>query len=493
MADTNALSAQAGFGMDPNTLQALQEEAMQQRLGNFGGSPQDRMAAAAQMNGIFNISPEMQQQRAGQQAVQQVMASTPQDDGEDQIDYQMRLTQRARDALIATNPGAASQLNTKLLALKEAQLQQGLLKADSRMKNDQAQVLEDDEPLRKATKQIAYTVTQDPEQELGYKVQAFDLSTQDGNAAFNQARLVPNTTVMNQADASKLFNTANTGEMRLAAATARAQLDAGTPLDPDTLKTAAIQVAMNPTRMHDYASYGKSGQARRDQINAAVNQLMHDANISPWELEGIRASVRGEGASIQKTYAQLGAINSFDPLIRSNGNLILKLTEGVDITGVPAFEGVLRHAQAIGGHVDANLLKSTMNTFQREVARMLTNPNMTGSLTNAAVNDLKDIVGGNLDAPSMRAVIHRLFTEMDIRREGLTSNITDMRQGMGALFGQQTGLAPGELPPQAPPPAAPAAPPAAAAAPPAAAVPTATVPPPAQRKQRKPLSTFQGP
>jgi hypothetical protein len=251
-----------------------------------------------------------------------------------------------------------------------------------------------------------------------------------------------------QLENSKAQAAAIRAQASIATAQARASATSAqaTDLSDEDLRTAAVVTLADPNRMHDYATYGKFGQSRRDAITHAQGEIMKEAGISANELAGLRASIKGEASSVNKVIPQLNNINAFDQLARANGQRLLDLVGSVDTTGVPALEGYIRAIKARGGSPDTNEFNSVLNSFQTEAARILNNPGLTGVLSDHARQDMQKVVDGSLDGPSLRRVINRVFTEIDIRRTSLEQAVQGAKTSM-----QIPGLGGGT--PQNPPPA----------------------------------------
>jgi hypothetical protein len=218
------------------------------------------------------------------------------------------------------------------------------------------------------------------------------------------------------------------------------------PLDDATLKMAVPLVMADRRNMYQFAGYGPAGQPAKDQINQAIAQKLSDAGMTGDDLNVSRTRFHAQQLSINQMIPQLNNINSFEGLAKYNGDRLLQLIDGVDTTGVPALEGAIRKAKALGGNVDTNEFNSVLNNFQTEAARIINNPDMKGVLPVSAVNDLQNMIGGNLDAPSMRRIVNRLYSEFDMRKSLINQNLQAAQQGMAQLPGGSSGPQQGAAP-----------------------------------------------
>ena len=204
----------------------------------------------------------------------------------------------------------------------------------------------------------------------------------------------------------------------------------GVEMDDETLDLAARDVMQDPGNMRQYASFGASGQNDRTKINNRISKILKDAGMTQAEMTQLRARAKGEIASTVQLTKQLNAVESYEKLAKFNGQRILELIDGVDETGIPAIEGAIRKAKKAGGNVDQAEFNSILNSFQTEVARIITQPNLTGVLSDTARKELQEIVAGNLSAPQMRRVINRINLEMDTRASAVRQQLQYAGQNM---------------------------------------------------------------
>lgn len=234
-----------------------------------------------------------------------------------------------------------------------------------------------------------------------------------------------------RADAEKRMEEDERRKIKLAEETLRENRekdkarDAGIPepLGQGALDTAARIVMADPSRMKDYTSMSAK-DPRKNQINNYIDKVMKESGMKYQDLTRLRQNWRSENKSIDKLQSQLHGIEAFEGLARANGERVLELIDMVDDTGVPLIEGFRRSAKRKVGGVDESELASVLSTFQNETARVLTSsPNMTGVVTDSARKDLQAVAPQSMTAAQAKRIINRLFTEMDVRRDQLVSEI----------------------------------------------------------------------
>jgi hypothetical protein len=222
-------------------------------------------------------------------------------------------------------------------------------------------------------------------------------------------------------------------------------------LDEQTLDLAAREVIQDQNNMRTYATFGKAGQALRMQINKEVAQKLKDAGMTASDLAQARAKAKSSIKSQDTLVKSLNAVESFEKLAKFNGQRILELIDEVDETGVPVLEGFIRAAKRKGmADVDATELQSVLMTYQTEVARIITQPNLTGQLTDTARQEVQHMISGDMSAPQLRRLINRLDLEMSMRGKYIRDQIGNVNTDIAVMpnappvsklpSGQQTDL-----------------------------------------------------
>jgi hypothetical protein len=197
----------------------------------------------------------------------------------------------------------------------------------------------------------------------------------------------------------------------------------GDDLSPDDLNLASTTVMTDPSQMKQFASFGKAGQARRDQINSAITQKLKASGMQPSDLGALRANFKAQSGSINKLVPQLNAIEAYEQTAKFNSQRLLDLVDKVDNTGIPVIEAYARRAQKATGDPDVAEFQSVLAQYQTEAARIINNPNLTGVLSDSARHEMQDIIKGDMSAAQLKRVINRLNTEFDFRKNAIKDQI----------------------------------------------------------------------
>lgn len=96
---------------------------------NRNENPRERMNRESVQRGINAlVPPQPSPQELAERAVGLAIASNPQQSGEDQLDYTIRVTRIARDGIYQRSPQAAGILLNRLVELENMKLQRGSTK-----------------------------------------------------------------------------------------------------------------------------------------------------------------------------------------------------------------------------------------------------------------------------------------------------------------------------------------------------------------------------
>jgi hypothetical protein len=212
----------------------------------------------------------------------------------------------------------------------------------------------------------------------------------------------------------------------------------GEDLAPDELDLAATTVMTDPNQMRQFASFGKAGQARRDQINKAVSDKLKTAGMTPADLGSMRANFKAQSGSINKLVPQLNAIEAYEQTAKFNGQRLLNMVDKIDNTGIPVVEGYARRAQKAVGDPDQAEFQSVLAQYQTEAARIINNPNLTGVLSDSARHEMQEIIGGNMSAAQIKRVVNRLNTEFEFRKNAIKQQVGVAGQSMTNIGNTQS-------------------------------------------------------
>ena len=183
--------------------------------------------------------------------------------------------------------------------------------------------------------------------------------------------------------------------------------------------------------------FGHDATVIRSAITKRAADRAASSGQSPGELVAGRADVKALGQTLGVLEKQKAAIDSFENTAIANGKVLNKLVDKVDKTGTPVIERWLRAGQReIAGDADVNNFNAQMHLYRNEVAKIMTNPNLTGVLTDTARREGEDFLGGNISADMLHKLIPLLDADMGRRKGAINAEIASVKSQMG---GTSTG------------------------------------------------------
>jgi len=183
------------------------------------------------------------------------------------------------------------------------------------------------------------------------------------------------------------------------------------------------------------ANLGRGVQGAKD-LRAITNRM---ADISPEGGPGMaqrRAEFRADSNSLNKLTSSYDAITSFEANAVRNGQRLITLADKADTTGVPVIERWIRAGRKdVAGDVDVNNFNAQMQLYRAEMARILTNPNLSGQLTDSARHEVEGFLSGSSSAKQIKALVPMLERDFDNRKKTLEEQMDAIRDRMTKGYG----------------------------------------------------------
>lgn len=223
--------------------------------------------------------------------------------------------------------------------------------------------------------------------------------------------------------------------------------------DRDTIRNLATEALYDSNALSGFRRDTKAmGHIMRERT-----KLMQAAGVTAEDVVSGRAGFKADTTSLNKITPQYDAITAFEKTAIRNGKILIELANKVDTTGVPVAERWIRAGRKeIGGDPDVAKFHAQMGLYRAEAARILTQPNLSGVLTDTARKEMEEVISNKASAEQVRETVNLLERDFLNRKETLEEQISAIRARM------RSRVAPGgreAVAPQAPvPPSAPIAP-----------------------------------
>lgn len=221
-----------------------------------------------------------------------------------------------------------------------------------------------------------------------------------------------------------------------------------TSLTPEGLDMAAVMYRKTGT----LPPLGMGDKTTRQRIlNRAAGLTAEDISrieLGGADIAGNQASYRADRASLAAMQKQRDAITSFEQTASKNIDIFLQTAGKIVDTGSPLANRV---ARAVGGDVLGSPNIAAYNAARQvainEVAKIVSNPNMTGVLSDTARREVEAFNPSTATLAQTVAVMRILKRDMANRAGSLDSTLADIRRRIGG----------GGVQSPSPPPAAPTA------------------------------------
>ena len=169
---------------------------------------------------------------------------------------------------------------------------------------------------------------------------------------------------------------------------------------------------------------GLGGAVVREGIVAHGTFLAKQAGQTPEEMTMGWSVNKSNVTALNKLEQQRAAVESFSNTEVANGEVLADLAQRIDATGVPVIERWQRAGrQAIQGDPDVTMFNSQIVAYRNGVARIITNPNLTGVLSVRAMHEAQSFAEGNMTAKQIRMVTELFKDDFARRKKPLEDEI----------------------------------------------------------------------
>lgn len=140
------------------------------------------------------------------------------------------------------------------------------------------------------------------------------------------------------------------------------------------------------------------------------------------------AAPKALGTALTKLVTQKAAIDAFEKTAIANGDVLVNLARKVDQTGVPVVERWTRAGRReIGGDTDVTNFNLQAFLYKAEVTRILTNPNLTGVLSDSARAEADDFINDRATAGQIFELHSLLKGDFARRAQSIDSEINGVK------------------------------------------------------------------
>jgi hypothetical protein len=166
------------------------------------------------------------------------------------------------------------------------------------------------------------------------------------------------------------------------------------------------------------------GAFRSNKPSPLLVKTLNNLGEAGADPNSTKASYTADVASLRKIVPQYDAITSFEENTAQQGQILKDLAHKVDNTGVPVVERWIRAGRRqVEGDADVSEFNAQIELYSAEAAKILTNPNLSGQLSDTARAEVKAFLPKDATASQIDRVVNRLTNDFSIRKKSLEDQI----------------------------------------------------------------------
>ena len=200
---------------------------------------------------------------------------------------------------------------------------------------------------------------------------------------------------------------------------------------------------------------GGFGAAAIARNNAIMNRA---AQMSPGaRLAANSAEYKANSATLTPLTKSLSNLTAFENTANANLKQFTDLAAQIPDTGIPWLNTPVRSlSQNVVGSTLMPAVNAARQVALTEISRIVSNPNLTGQLSDSARSEVMGLSPENATIPQIKRVVGVLQQDMANRRTSMAAQVSDIQNRLGIAPGQSTGATTPAPAPSAtlPPPAA---------------------------------------
>ncbi len=197
-------------------------------------------------------------------------------------------------------------------------------------------------------------------------------------------------------------------------------------LTPNSVYQSALQLLTTGT--YPTQGFGQSGsaQVKRDAIQNKAGAIAAEAGMDQPTFRAFYNANKGSLDAIQKQY---DAVQSFIGTADKNADLLIKTLPSVGDLGVPVFNKPLRAFEtSVAGDPKLSQFATYLKSTQNEYARILSQPNLAGQLTDSARSEAEQLIDPKATVPQIVASIQALKQEGQNRVQSIGEQVGRIQQ-----------------------------------------------------------------
>lgn len=154
-----------------------------------------------------------------------------------------------------------------------------------------------------------------------------------------------------------------------------------------------------------------------------------------------KAKFASNKTSLTRLRGMVDAVTAFENTALANSGVLLRAMEKIPDVGVPLLNAPLRAASKyVGGSDEMAAYETARQIVVPEFAKLLSNPNLTGVLSDNARHELERVISGDATLAQTRALIHTLTVDAANRKRFYQQQVDEI-QGRISRGGREASRA----------------------------------------------------
>jgi len=212
-------------------------------------------------------------------------------------------------------------------------------------------------------------------------------------------------------------------------------------LSPEAIDLLAVEAKKDRSVL---ANVGRGTQGAKD-LRAVLNKMAANEKTAPGGpgIAATRAGFASDRKALDKLVPQFDALEAFENSVLAQGKVLVQLAKKVDTTGIPVAERWIRAGrQSVAGDTDVADFNTQLRLFKTEAARAITNPNLTGILSDSARHEMDEFLPSGATGKQVERVVSRIEADAKLRKKSYQEQIDTIKERLAGDGGKPAAAGP---------------------------------------------------
>ncbi len=168
--------------------------------------------------------------------------------------------------------------------------------------------------------------------------------------------------------------------------------------------------------------------AREMGVKSKFDIMNRASELFPdMDIESNKANLRANSQSLTKLQSQADAVEAFENTVNNNTKVMKDAMASIKDTGTRFGNKLLRATQSQMGDPSIARFQTALRAIQNEYARIITQPNLSGPLTDTARHEVEELAKGDFTKEQLMAAVEVLEKDAANRRDSFDRQIAEVQ------------------------------------------------------------------